>query len=201
MWEGGKRGEGFLRHLKPIITNTVQLNWNSLAHENIMKNKSKAQVLHQHFNNLAPNKKKEFQHILSQEDIITNYICYEETNIFWNDVWVNKPLSMVLLKKGIICAVLKHENDHIIGFEINIKFREQIDTLTMSFFSLETNEDLSKENTMVFSPTDISNYLLMLPKLDVDGFIKEPNQNRYYIITDSWTDMSSTNVFTIPQLC
>ena len=52
----------------------------------------------------------------------------------------------------------------------------------MSFFSLETNEDISKDNAIVFSPTDISNYLLMLPKQDVGGFIKEPNQNHYYII-------------------
>ena len=73
---------------------------------------------------------------------------------------------MVLLEKGTICAVLKHNNDDIIGFEVKIKFREKIDTLTMSFFSLETNEDVSKDNAIVFSPTDISNYLLMLPKLD-----------------------------------
>ena len=86
---------------------------------------------------------------------------------------------MILLKKGTICTVLKHNNDDIIGFEVKVKFREQIDTLNMSFFSLETNEDVSKENTMVFSPTDISNYLLMFSNLDVDGFIKEPNQNPY----------------------
>ena len=201
MWEGGNRGEGFLRHLKPTITNTVQVNWNFIAHENIMKNKSKAQVLHQHFKNLALNKKVEFERILSQYDTISNYFCYQEINIFWNELWVNKPLSMVLLEKGTICAVLKHNNDDIIGFEVKIKFREKIDTLTMSFFSLETNEDVSKENTIVFSPTDISNYLLMLPKLDEDGFIKEPNQNRYYIITDSWTEMICDDVLIIPQLC
>ena len=166
-----------------------------------MKNKSKAQVLHQHFKNLSSNKKVEFQRILSQDDTITNYFCYQEINIFWNDLWVNKPLSMVLLNNGTICAVLKHNNDDIIGFEVQIKFCEQIDTLTMSFFSLETNEDISKENTIVFSPTEISNLLLMLPKLDVDGFIKEPNQNRYYIITDSWTEMNSNGVLTISQLC
>ena len=108
---------------------------------------------------------------------------------------------MVLLEKGTICAVLKHNNDDIIGFEVKIKYREKIDTLTMSFFSLETNEDVSQDNTIVFSPTDISNYLLMLPKLDVDGFIKEPNQNCYYIITNSWTEMNCNGVFVIPQLC
>ena len=38
----------------------------------------------------------------------------------------------------------------------------------------QDDEDESQENTMVFSPTDITNYLLMLPKLDDDGFIKKP---------------------------
>ena len=166
-----------------------------------MKNKSKAQVLHQHFKNLSPNKKKEFQHILSQNDTITNYFCYQETNIFWNDLWVNKPLSMVLLEKGTICAVLKHNNDDIIGFEVKIKYCDKIDTLIMSLFRLETNEDVSQESTIVFSPTDISNYLLMLPKLDEDGFIKEPNQNHYCIITNSWAEMNCNGVFIIPQLC
>ena len=108
---------------------------------------------------------------------------------------------MVLLKKGIICAVLKCDNDDIVGFEVKVKFREQIDTLTMSFFSLETDEDVSEENTIVFSPTDISNYLLLLPKLEVEGFTKEPNQNRYYIITNNWTEMNNNNVFIRPQLC
>ena len=157
--------------------------------------------MHQHFRNLAPNKKKDFQHILSQEDTITNYFCYHNTNIFWNDLWANKPLSMVLLKKGNICTVLKCENDDIVGFEVKVKFCEQIDTLTMSFFSLEINEDISQENTMVFSPTDISNYLLLLPKLEVEGFTKEPNQNRYYIIADNWTEMNNNNMFITPQLC
>ena len=138
---------------------------------------------------------------MSQDDTITNYFCYQETNIFWNDLWVNKPLSMFLLEKGTICAVLKHNNDDIIGFEVNIKYFEKIDTITMSFFSLETKEDVSKDITIVFSPTDISNNLLMLPKLDVDGFIKEPNQNRYYIITNSWTEINCDGVFAIPQLC
>ena len=71
----------------------------------------------------------------------------------------------------------------------------------MSFFSLETNEDVSKEKIIVFSPTDISNYLLMLPKLDEDGFIKELNKNCYYIITNSWTEMNCNGVFVIPHLC
>ena len=59
--------------------------------------------------------------------------------------------------KGTICAVLKHNNDDIIGFEVKIKYCEKTDTLTISFFSLETNEDVSQENAIVFSPTDISN--------------------------------------------
>ena len=202
MWEGGNRGEGFLRHLKPTITNTVQINWNSLAHENIMKKKSRAQVLHQHFKNLSSNKRKEFQHILSQEDTPTNFFCYHDTNIFMNDLWSNKPLSMVLLKKGNICAVLKCDTDDIVGFEVKIKFREQIESLTMPFFSIESDkDDVRRQNTLNFSPSDIINYLLLLPKMEVDGFTKEPNQNRYYIISDSWTEMNQYSVLLSPYIC
>ena len=106
-----------------------------------------------------------------------------------------------LTQKSYTCAVLKCNNDDIVGFQVKIKFCDQIDTLTMSFFSLETDEDVSQDNTIVFSHTDIANYLLMLPKLDEDGFIKEPNQNCYYIITDNWTEMNNNNMFITPQLC
>ena len=118
-----------------------------------------------------------------------------------NDLWDNKPLSMVLLNKGSIWAVLKYCNDDIIRVEIKTKYREKVKILAMSFFSLETIEEDSKLSMIEFSPADISNHLLMLPKIDVDGFIKEPNQNCYYIITDSWTEMNYNGVFTIPQLC
>ena len=41
----------------------------------------------------------------------------------------------------------------------------------------------------------------MLPKEDEDDFMKEPNQNRYYIINDSWTEMNYNGIFSSPQLC
>ena len=200
-WEGGNRGEGFLRHIKPIITNTVCANWNVIAHEHVMKNKSKCQVLHQHFKSYSPEKQAEFVSIFSCYDEDINFFTYKEIDIFLHHLGMNKPLSCVLLKSGTISAILSTRDDVMIGVEVETKYSEEIKTLAMSFHTLIVQNNDHTACMTQFPKTAISNYLLLLPKMSLDGFASEPNQNLYYIIADDWTELNKDDIFVTPTIC
>ena len=194
-WEGGNRGEGYLRHLKPMITNTVRPNWNHLAHENIMKEKSKSQILHDHFKNYSKEKQLDFQMIFTQNQSF-DFVIYNDLCQLINEWCGNKPLSCVLLKNGNICAVTKKTRENFVSVKVDTKFHHEIKSLAMCFFQLHIDTTSDESNMLYFTKGDIENYLLLLPKLAVDGFVQKPNQNKYYIITDEWMEMNKYSMFT-----
>jgi len=198
-WEGGNRGEGYLRHLKPMITNTVRPNWNLLAHEHIMKDKSKSLILHTHFKHYPPEKQSEVLMILNQNQI-SNYFVYHDTCELMSE-WVgNKPLSCVLLQNGNICAVVKRSKETLEGVKVETVFHDEIKSLAMSFFSLHLCVVNDESDIILFTENNIENFLLLLPKLSATGFVVKPNQNQYYIITDDWMEMDKDSMFKTYQI-
>ena len=160
-----------------------------------MKEKSKAQILHDHFNNYSKEKQMEFCMIFTQNQSF-DFFTQNDLCQLINEWCGNKPLSCVLLKNGSICAVTSKTRDNFVSVKVDTKFHHEIKSLAMSFFQVHIDTTGDEFNMLHFTKYDIENYLLLLPKLAVDRFLQKPNQNKYYIITDEWMEMNKHSMFT-----
>ena len=137
----------------------------------------------------------EFQMIFTQNQSF-DFVTYNDLCQLINKWCGNKPLFCVLLKNGNMCAVTKKTREEFVSVKVDTKFHHEIKSLAMSFFQLHIDTTSDESNMLYFTKGDIVNYLLLLPKLAVDGFVQKPNQNKYHIISDKWMEMNKYSMFT-----
>ena len=69
----------------------------------------------------------------------------------------------------------------------------------MDFHEIEINEMDTGFDLVNFKKTDITNYMMLLPQLNIDGYINIKKSSLYYIIDSKWNELNEKMEFTSPK--
>ena len=98
LWEGSNQGEGYLRFVKPNLTNIHSKNWQQNAHSEILNEMSFDQVIENHVNNnLMTGMCSKIQNSTNSrlERDKKMYVKYKYTNELYSLYRLNKSVSAV----------------------------------------------------------------------------------------------------------
>ena len=69
----------------------------------------------------------------------------------------------------------------------------------MDFHKVEINLSMTDTELQPFDENCISNYLLLLPELDKDGYINLEGNGSYYIIDSDWNELDCHILLSPPK--
>ena len=162
LWEGGTRGEGYLRHVKPIIKTGLKKNWQTPLMENLLRSKSMATLT------------REFTSI----DIVENsqhrvYASAASLAYMWLK---RKPLSIVVKDDAEFMAAYQGTNEVCWMRFSRLEHLAEINEMSFFYFS-------RVDGAQNFVMNDNAIGAMLLPRLGPTGPCDEPV---YTCVTNDW---------------
>ena len=201
LWEGGNKGEGYLRFAKPIIKDIHSVNWQVNAHSQLLRGNAFDSVVNYHVINkctkpingryrdymdMRANRKKKM------------YFSYSTVTSLYSTFRRNRPISGIMTKQNSFYAIVKTSSSEIMkGQQIIINYDSTFKTLNMNFHKVNMNE-ASYLDLHELKEESISKYIFFLPKLGELGYANNKNTNLYYIIDSEWNELNKNMVFCRP---
>lgn len=194
LWEGSNQGEGYLRYAKPRITDIHSVNWQLNAHTNLLNESSMNDVISCHvYHNTSHHHKGEYiKHVKStlrgsKKMFQTYQSIYEVFSLYRR----NRPLSVVKVQNGdFYIAITGGKNESIRAIKVMFQYRYFIPTLSMHFHEMNMNVSNTQYDLTTLKRSDLSCYMLALPKAEINGFINVECNSLYYIIDSNWNELS-----------
>ena len=72
-------------------------------------------------------------------------------------------------------------------------------SLSMDLHEIKINELDTVFDLVNFKKTDMTNYMMLLPKLNIDGYINIKKGSLYYIIDSKWNELNDKMEFIPPK--
>ena len=202
LWEGSNQGEGYLRFVKPKLKNIHSKNWQLNAHCEIINEISLEQVFENHVNNnYSKSRCCRFQNNINSRMSRPKkmYMKYKSVNEILSAFRKNRPISAVRCDNQKFYAVVQSVKSTLNAIPIEFQHFKNISSLTMNFHQVEINLALTDSELQPFDESFISNYLLLLPELDKEGYINLQGNGSYYIIDSDWNELDSHVLLSPPK--
>ena len=75
------------------------------------------------------------------------------------------------------------------GINITFEHNYNVPSLAMNFHNVWMDLTLTKYDLMPLLKSDIVAYLLLLPEVNMDGFLNNETNSLYYIINSEWQEL------------
>jgi len=202
LWEGSNQGEGYLRFVKPKINNIHSKNWQLNTHCVIFNEISLEQVIENHVNkNYSKSKCCSFQNDINSRMNRPKkmYMTYKSVNEIYSSFRKNRPFSAVRCYDQKFYAVVQRVQSKLYAIPIQIQHFKKISSLSMDFHKVEIDSSMTDTELQPFDENCISNYLLLLPELDKDGYINLEGNGSYYIIDSDWNELDCHILLSPPK--
>ena len=188
MWEGGVRGEGFLRFLKPLINSGFQGEWQTNLSRRYLRRRALKRIGIESLQDLFDDAEGE-----ADEDIrYSPFRKYKSLDTAINSFVNRLPLSLVETNDGCFGMVYKvgRSDLQLLRLEVVNQCKEVV--FGAAYFSWSRK----RSNNYHFVAENVKRRMLLLPRLDSSGEIdtRDPS-NSYYTICDDWHEMDSDGVF------
>ena len=188
MWEGGVRGEGFLRFLKPLINSGFKGEWQTNLSRRYLRRRALKRIGIESLQDIFDEAEGE-----ADEDI--RYSPFRKYNSLAvaKDCFENRqPLSLVETNDecfGMVYKVGQHELQ-LLHLELVPQCKEVV--FGAAYFSWRRKQ--SHNYHLVVD--NVKRKMLLLPRLDESGEIDTTSaSNKYYTICDDWHEMDSDGSF------
>ena len=203
LWEGSNQGEGYLRYAKPRIRDIHSHNWQINAHTNLLNESSMKDVIKCHiYHNTSHHHKEDYvkyekSNLRGRQKMFQTYqSIYEVFSLYRR----NKPLSIIRVQNGNFYIVIAQgEKESLSAIKVMFKYNLFIPTLSMHFHEMIIDVSKTQYDLIGLTRSDISCYILALPKADVNGFINVECNALYYIIDSNWNELSEEMDFISPR--
>ena len=203
LWEGSNQGEGYLRYVKPRISDIHSKQWHLKAHVKLLNETAMDDVINCYItNNASTHQKNEYIQLTKTATLNSKKMFhkYKSVNEIFSYYRRNRPISCVKCENGQYYVVVESVNNtNVHGINILFKFKFNIPSLSMDFHEIEINEMDTGFDLVNFKKTDITNYMMLLPQLNIDGYINIKKSSLYYIIDSKWNELNEKMEFTSPK--
>ena len=143
LWEGSNQGEGYLRIVKPKLTNIHAKNWQVNAHKEIYNEVIMDQVLQLHIDRNYNNRNSCMlqNYINSRMNRAKKmFVKYKTVNDILSLYRRNRPISAVQCKNEKIFASVQYSQGILYGLEAKVSFLKSINLLAMNFHQVILND-------------------------------------------------------------
>ena len=203
LWEGGNKGEGYLRFAKPIITNIHSKNWQINAHVKLFSERSLESVLNFHIMNNSKKliHDKYIEYVKSKNERNKKmYVTYDCLSSIHTALQRNRPVSCVRTINDCFYVVVRNMySKKVEGFPISFQYQKSIDSLSMVYHTIIIDMSKKEDELCNIDTTSISNYVLLLPELGEFGYTNIDNMSLYYIIDSEWKELDRHLKFVSPK--
>ena len=188
-WEGSLRGEGYLRHVKPKLTNVRGKNWQKNTHEKLLEEVSIDKLVHNYTvfhdsGRIMKHKREE-----RKPKMYHRYETLHEVRMLIKN---GSPLSLVRLSDGTYKVVLCYgQKCKLKGVEVEFTHAMDIKNLEMSMHDITIKDECNDLDLKDVEEGDMVNYLLCLPKIKDVNDIHNRTRYQYYIIDSNWREMGN----------
>ena len=192
LWEGSNQGEGYLRFVKPKLKNIHSKNWQLNAHCEIFNEISLEQVFQNHVHkNYSKERCCSFQNVINSRMNRPKkmFMRYKSVNEVFSSFRKNRPISAVRCYDNKFYAVVQKQQHKVHAIQINLQYFKTISPLSMHFHKVKMNLVLTDSELQPFDECYISNYILLLPELDKEGYINIQGNGSYYVIDSEWNEL------------
>jgi hypothetical protein len=198
LWEGGPRGEGILRELKPLITG-LRGNWAANALRRFYQNRAFEDILSQlgslpgdtdYVDEGSDDEFQEDGRMLSSTRY-RPFRYYADKDTALQALDKSMPLSIIQLSDGRFGFVTKENKFFPVQRE---NFRVQVCGASYFEWSCNRVDEVIEDNVW---QNMILHHCLFLPRLAADG---KPEPGRcYYVITSQWLEMNADGSIGLPD--
>ena len=193
LWEGSNQGEGYLRYAKPKVTDIHSKNWQLNAHLNLLNEASLNSVINEHIlKKNADDVKNEYVHNVLRKLKKGKKLFhpYKSVTEVYSMFRRNQPISAVMCKNHEYNIVIDGGQTHEYkGINITFEHNYNVPSLAMNFHNVWMDLTLTKYDLMPLLKSDIVAYLLLLPEVNMDGFLNNETNSLYYIINSEWQEL------------
>ena len=124
---------------------------------------------------------------------------YKYVNEIFSSFRKNRPISAVRCHNQKFYAVVQSVKSTLYAIEIEFQHFKNISSLAMNFHQVNMNLAATDSQLQPFDEGFISNYLLLLPELDKEGYINLQGNGSYYIIDSDWNELDSHILLSPPK--
>ena len=121
------------------------------------------------------------------------YATYKSVNDIFSLLRRNMPSSVVKYNAGKYYAIVKKQPQNFGAKRIMFMFAKVVITLSIDYYRVDLDLSLTDLDLLNLDGSNISNYLLLLPELCIDGYINLESNSSYYIINSEWNEVDNMN--------
>ena len=190
MWEGGVRGEGFLRFLKPLLNTGFKGEWQNNLSKRYLRRRALKRV-----------------GIESLQDSLDD--VEEEDNVRYQPCRKYKSLlnAKESFKKRQPISIIQTNNDSVgMVYKKGIRVEqllvlEPLDgCVEVVFGAAYFSWRMRKRIILQHKVENIKHQILLLPRLSAGGEPDNTGATKYYAIADDWTEMNEDGHFGLPRI-
>ena len=161
LWEGGNKGEGYLRFAKPIITDIYSNNWQIHAHLKLFSETFLDSVVNYHIMNNSKQmvNDKYLEYVESMKYRKKKmYFIYDNISNLYSLLHRNIPVSCVRILDDYYYAIVRNlSSEKVIGVPISFIYEKIVNFLSMVYHWVAIDMSITDDGKSIIDLTTISN--------------------------------------------